>query len=32
MNEFDRTILLWLNGLTGSFKQFDDLMRVVASD
>ena len=32
MNPFDREVLLWLNGLSGRFQPFDDLMRVVASD
>lgn len=32
MNSIDADIVIWLNGLSGNVKVFDDLMRVVASD
>ena len=32
MNSIDASLLIWLNGLSGSVKIFDDLMRVIASD
>lgn len=32
MNEFESHILIWLNGLSGNLKLFDDFMRIVASD
>jgi undecaprenyl-diphosphatase len=32
VNPFDRELLVWLNGLSGRFQPFDDLMRVMASD
>jgi len=32
MNSIDASLLIWLNGLSGSVKIFDDLMRLVASD
>ena len=32
MNSLDTSIVIWLNGLSGNIKIFDDLMRIVASD
>ncbi len=32
MNTIDANIVIWLNGLSGNVKAFDDLMRLVASD
>jgi len=32
MNSIDATLLIWLNGFSGSIKVFDDLMRLIASD
>jgi undecaprenyl-diphosphatase len=32
LNSIDADIVIWLNGLSGNVKVFDDLMRVVASD
>lgn len=32
MNSFEADILIWLNGLSGNVKLFDDLMRLIASD
>ena len=32
LNSLDTTILIWLNGLSGNVKIFDDLVRVIASD
>ena len=32
MNTIDANIVIWLNGLSGNVKLFDDLMRLVASD
>ena len=32
MNPVDRALVLWLNGLSGNVKWFDDLMRIVATD
>ncbi|MEK9675561.1 MAG: hypothetical protein VW271_03340, partial [Chloroflexota bacterium] len=32
MNEFESHFLIWLNGLSGNVKLFDDFMRIVASD
>jgi undecaprenyl-diphosphatase len=32
MNSLDANLVIWLNGLSGNVKVFDDLMRVVASD
>ena len=32
MNTIDANLVIWLNGLSGNVKIFDDLMRIVASD
>ena len=32
MNSIDASLLIWLNGLSGDIKIFDDLMRLTASD
>lgn len=32
MNSMDASLLIWLNGLSGNIKSFDDLMRLIASD
>jgi len=32
MNSVDANIVIWLNGLSGNVKIFDDFMRIVASD
>ena len=32
MNPIDTNLVIWLNGLSGNVKIFDDLMRVIASD
>ncbi len=32
MNTIDVNLVIWLNGLSGNVKIFDDLMRVIASD
>jgi len=32
VNSLDTSIVIWLNGLSGNIKIFDDLMRIVASD
>jgi undecaprenyl-diphosphatase len=32
VNAFDRALVLWLNGLSGNVKWFDDLMRIAATD
>lgn len=32
MNSPDATLVIWLNGLSGNIKLFDDVMRIVASD
>ena len=32
MTAFEAEIVIWLNGFSGSFKSFDDLMRIAASD
>jgi len=32
LNTIDANLVIWLNGLSGNVKIFDDLMRIVASD
>lgn len=32
MNSLDADMVIWLNGLSGNMKIFDDLMRMIASD
>lgn len=32
MNPIDRELVIWLNGLSGNFALFDDLMRIIATD
>ena len=32
MTSIDANIVIWLNGLSGNFAAFDNLMRIVASD
>ena len=32
MNTIDTNLVIWLNGLSGNVKIFDDLMRLIASD